>query len=106
MTVSGDRNSDGVSGNDRLYLLGTDTGRNSQRSASNITLDVKLSRDFRFTDRLRFTVSAEIFNLTNRHDTYIRRSGGGSSDTAAVVTTSNSIVGIPRQVQLGARFSF
>lgn len=105
MTVSGDRNGDGVSGNDRLYLNGADTGRNSQRSASNTYLDLALRRDFRFTKTMKLTLSADVFNLLNRHDTYTRRSGGGT-DAAPTITQTNSIVGSPRQVQLGVRFSF
>lgn len=106
LTYSGDLNKDGVSGNDRFYANGLDSGRNSQRAASNTSIDMRLSREWKFAKRLGFTVSADVFNLLNRHDTYLQNYISGSSDSNGTVLTRNSVVGIARQVQLGARLSF
>jgi hypothetical protein len=84
-----------------------DTGRNSQRRSSNTTIDMKLSRDFRLYKSLMLSVSAEVFNLLNRHDTYLYwKVGATSTDAAPVTYSSKEVVGLPRQVQVGARLSF
>ncbi len=98
--------------NDRLYLNGQDTGRNSQRTASNTYIDLRVSREFRFTQRLKFQVSVDVFNLLNRQDVYNRVSVAGtqtppaSTDAAPRAVLSQAYLGSPRQVQVGARFSF
>lgn len=107
LVYSKDMNSDGNSSNDRLFLNGQDTGRNTQRTASNTTLDLALRKDFQITSRVKFTLSADVFNLLNRHDTYTRNAVLGSgTDAAPAIQTSKSVVGSARQVQLGARVSF
>ncbi len=69
-------------------------------------LDAYKTRTGAYPDRLDdVKPSAERSRLLNRHDTYTRRSGGGT-DAAPTITQTNSIVGSPRQVQLGVRFSF
>jgi len=105
LTNSGDLNADGVSGNDRLYIGGVDTGRNSQRQSSRTYVDLKLSRDWTFAKRIKFTVSAEVFNLLNRAETYTNYRFTGT-DASPVLQTSNAVVSAPREVQLGARFAF
>jgi hypothetical protein len=113
LTYSKDVNGDSNTGNDRLFLNGMDTERNTQRSASNMTMDLGLRRDFHFTKTMKLTLSADVFNLMNRHDTYTRQfvsnstsTGGISSDAAPILGTSKSVVGSARQVQLGVRFAF
>lgn len=101
-----DMNNDG-SKTDRLFLGGMDTGRNTQRRSSNTTIDMKLSRDFRLYKSVRLAVSAEVFNVLNRHDTYLHQKVANSStDALPVTTTELAVVGDARQVQVGARFSF
>jgi hypothetical protein len=113
LNYSRDVNGDANTSNDRLFLNGVDTGRGSQRSASNLTLDLGLRREFTIWKQVKFTLSADVFNLFNRHDTYIQKfvsnstsTGGVSSDAAPIIGTRNAVVGGARQVQLGARFSF
>ena len=62
---------------------------------------------------MKFTISADVFNLMNRHDTYTQQfvsnsasTGGVSSDAAPIIGTRNAIVGGARQVQLGGRLTF
>ena len=105
---SADLNGDGNSssaGLDRLYRNGVDSGRNTQRIASSMTLDAKLSKEFALSQTTKFSVSFEVFNVLNRADTYNYIKGGGS-DAVPTTTISPSIVGSARQVQLGARLNF
>ncbi len=81
------------------------TERNQWRTSSQLIVDLKLSRDWQLTRVVKFTLSAEVFNLMNRADTYQRLRFTGT-DAAPVFTTSASIISTPRQVQLGARFAF
>jgi hypothetical protein len=105
LNYSSDLNKDGNSGYDRLYVGGLDTGRNTQRIAATHTIDMKLSREFGITKTVKFSVSGEVFNLLNRHDTYGFQKVGGS-DAAPTFTVSPSVTGSARQVQLGARLTF
>lgn len=102
-TSSSDLNADGVSGNDRMYAFGLDTGRNAFRRSSFTTVDAKFSRDFRLFKGSTLTLSAEVFDLFNRMDrwTFLR---GGSSNGSVTYTPSST--GGTRQVQLGARLTF
>lgn len=106
LTAGSDLNRDGSTSNDRILLGGLDSGRNSQRAASNTYVDLRISREFRLTRRVKFQVSADVFNILNRHDTYLQNYASGNSDANLAVLTRNGVVGITRQVQLGARLSF
>jgi TonB dependent receptor len=108
LTNSNDLNRDGVRGNDRLYQSGVDSGRNSQRNASTLFIDLKLSRSFAITQKVKFGVSAEVFNLLNRQDVFTVPSFRGT-DAAPTFATANVLSGgntSTRRVQLGARLSF
>lgn len=100
-----DINRDGIRGNDRAYVNGVDTGRNTLRSASTMTVDLKVFRDFPLWKKVKVQVSAEIFDVLNRHDTYLVNYTDGS-DLAPVARTRPAFIGGTRQVQLGARLSF
>jgi hypothetical protein len=80
-----------------------DTGRNSLRRSSYTTVDLKLSRDFSLMSKAKLTLSAEVFDLFNRMDTFnfIRATNGTTYNTP-----SPTSVGQTRQVQLGVRLSF
>ncbi len=106
MNYGTDLNYDGAK-NDRLFVAGMDTGRNSVRKSSNTTLDMKLSRDFRLYKKVRLAISADVFNILNRHDQFLyQKVDSSSSDAVPVISVSNDVVGSARQVQLGARLSF
>ncbi|WP_306600228.1 TonB-dependent receptor [Geothrix sp. 21YS21S-2] len=105
LVYSSDLNKDGNTGYDRVYADGKDTGRNSQRQGSTTTIDMKLSRDFNLVKKVKFQVSAEIFNLLNRHDTYSWVKAAGT-DAATTYTRTPTWLGSARQVQLGARLTF
>lgn len=100
ITSNNDLNSDTYN-NDRP--LGTE--RNQWRTSSQTFVDLKLSRDWFFTKTVKLTLSAEVFNLLNRVDTYQRLRFTGT-DAAPSITTSPSIVSTPREAQIGARLAF
>ncbi len=104
LTYGSDLNNDGIYNNDRF--LGTE--RNDHRACSNMMVDVKLSRDFAlpFWKKAKFGVSAEVFNLLNRQDTYRQAYVDGKTDALGQIRYKNAWVGSARQVQLGARFTF
>ena len=105
VVYSSDMNADSNSGYDRQYLNGVDTGRNTRRGASSMTLDGKLSKEFALSQTTKFSVSCEVFNILNRADTYNILKATGS-DTAPTTSLTPAIVGSARQVQLGARLNF
>jgi hypothetical protein len=106
----GDQNRDG-SYYDRPFVNGVDIGRNSYRTGSQQTFDIKISRDIQLYKKVKLQLSADIFNLLNRHDTYARTnvSDKTESPTAPAAFYEYSypyIRGDARQVQLGVRLSF
>lgn len=106
LTYGSDLNKDGAS-NDRVYLNGVDSGRNSQRSASTTSVDLKLSRDFQLHRTVKLGLSMEVFNLLNRHDTWVKTTPTGAADQATPsYLYSNQVNGAARQVQVGARLAF
>jgi hypothetical protein len=108
LMYSSDINKDKNSGNDRYYAAnGVDTGRNSQRAGSTLTFDLGLRRDFLFTKRVKLTLSADVFNLLNRLDTYMSyRPATSSSDATPSLQAQQNWIGSARQVQVGARLAF
>ncbi len=113
LRYSKDVNGDLNTGNDRFYTNRIDSGRNSERVASNTTMDLGLRKEFKFFRKVGLTLSADVFNLLNRQDTYSQlfvsnsnSTGGVSSDANPILGTRNAVVSEARQVQLGARISF
>lgn len=96
-----DLNADAITSNDRL--IGSQ--RNGFRSSSTTNVDMKMSRDWIFGGRMKFTLSAEVFNLLNHVDSYPRLTFGGT-DAAPVITYARNVTSSAREVQLGARFAF
>jgi hypothetical protein len=112
ITYGSDLNRDGITGNDRFYINGQDSGRNAFRNGASNTVDLRLQKDFRFHRSLGLTLSADVFNAFNDHNTYTYQTLPGaapfSSDAAPRLVNAEGVVGFPsgRQVQLGARFTF
>jgi len=107
LMYTNDQNGDANTGNDRFYADGRDSGRNTQRAGSQLFLDLGLRRDFFFTKKLKLTLSADVFNLLNRQDTYLSyRPTSGSTDAAPALQAQQNWIGSARQMQFGARFAF
>ncbi len=89
------------------------TNVNSGRADSFSQVDLRLSRDFKFTDTLGVELIAEVFNLFNATNP-----AGFRGDRTATDTNGNSLFGKPstyagdplqgeqRLIQFGARFHF
>ncbi len=102
-----DMNKDGNNNNDRYFVNGQDTGRNTQRAGSLTSLDLGLRRDIPIVRKVKLTLSVDVFNLLNRQDTYLSQQvASSSSDTNPQLNQAYSWIYNPRQVQWGARLSF
>jgi hypothetical protein len=115
LTYGADVNGDGNTSNDRYFRNGVDTGRNTQRSGSVLYMDLGLRRDFLLTKKVKLTLSADVFNLLNRQDTYLSTKVSYTAPVTPATVDANSAsnlvqqqnwLGSARQVQLGARFAF
>ncbi len=116
-TYSVDINGDGQRNSDRL--LGVE--RNAYREGSRKNVDLKLSRDLRFSKRYALNLSVEVSNLFNQTARYNRLNSvtarqltpSGVSPVRYANPDDNPTLGYTlwtlsqeRRVQLGARFSF
>lgn len=102
-----DVNGDGATSNDRFYINGMDSGRNAYRGASQTSIDLGLRRDFKITRKVKFTASADIFNILDRRDTFMKQvPTSGSSDAAPALQRNWTPLGETRRVQIGARLAF
>jgi hypothetical protein len=96
-----DRNFD-TNNNDRPFGV----GRNSGRGFDFASLDLRLSRRFRFTDHAALEVVAEGFNMLNRANLSIPNNIFGTGATPLPTFDQPTAALDPRQFQLGLRFNF
>lgn len=96
-----DRNID-TNFNDRPIGVGRNTGIGFDFSS----FDVRLSRRFRFSERFGLEVLAEGFNLLNSSNFAVPRNTFGSGVTPVANFGTPQSAFDPRQIQLGAKFSF
>jgi hypothetical protein len=101
----------GVGGSSRFPGV----GRNTFIGPGAASLDMRLSRDIRIKEHIRWSLIAETFNLTNRYEiTSINTTqysiGGGTIlfPQSSFQTRSGAGTNLfgPRQFQLGTRFTF
>jgi hypothetical protein len=113
--VGDDTQNDGNTDNDRAIIDGRVVGRNSFRQPKFFNMDIRLLKAFKFSETKRLSISAEVFNVTrNTNKNYsndaISIVGPGNVSAANIGEAFNapltSRFGGPRQLQLGARFSF
>jgi hypothetical protein len=114
-TINSDVNGDLNSGTDRPTINGVHLGRNSERLPSFQTVDFRLSKIFGIAST-KLSLFAECFNCLNRTNKGISTNNQiwGTAQTPRVdpVTGAQTFgvpdqfVGIPRTIQLGARFEF
>jgi hypothetical protein len=96
-----DRNFD-ANNNDRPTGLGRNTGRGFDFAS----LDLRLSRRFRFTDRIGLEALAEGFNILNRANLAIPNNTFGMGATPLPAFGQPTAAFDPRQFQLGLRLNF
>jgi hypothetical protein len=100
-------------------LLGTDrnldtnfndrppgVGRNTGRGFDFASLDLRLSRHFNFTERLKLETLVEGFNLFNRANLQIPNNVFGSGTTPLATFGQPTAAGDSRQIQFGLRLSY
>ena len=92
----------------RGVLNGVLQSRNGERNESRQTVDVRVGKFFRFGDGLRLDIFVEAFNLFDQHSFTVGFNQRDLSD--GVIPEDFGIpsgrITAPRQLQVGARFSF
>jgi hypothetical protein len=122
-TITGDANRDGNDMNDRLPGV----SRNAYVGPDYFTSDLRLSRQFPVSDRMKVELLAESFNFTNRDNKRVDITDDGFVNAAGQFVPYNTTVSgkqypayflgsssfltpnsayAPRQVQFGIRFAF
>jgi hypothetical protein len=102
---TGSDNNGDTNTNDRPAGLGRNTGRGFDY----LTLDIRLSRSFRLSERLRLEGLAEAFNALNRTNKQLPNNifGNGLYPVApASGFGAATAVGDPREIQFALRFRF
>jgi hypothetical protein len=100
-----------LTGNDRNFDTNNNdrpagVGRNTGRGFNFASLDLRLSRRFQFTERVRLEVLAEGFNVLNRSNFSIPNNIFGTGTTPLPSFGQPTAAFDPRQFQLGLRLSF
>jgi len=96
--TGGDRNFD-TNVNDRPVGVGRNTGDGFDFAS----FDLRLSRRFRFSDRLGLEVIAEGFNVMNRSNLQLPNGFFGTGLTPSPSFGKATAAGDPRQIQFGLR---
>ncbi|HKQ99740.1 MAG TPA: carboxypeptidase regulatory-like domain-containing protein [Pyrinomonadaceae bacterium] len=96
-----DRNFD-TNSNDRPAGVGRNTGRGFGYSS----LDLRLSRRFQLTERVRAEAMTEVFNVLNHANLQIPNNIFGSGNVPPASFRNATAAADPRQLQFGLRLSF
>ncbi len=100
-----------LTGNDRNFDTNFNdrpagVGRNTGRGFSSASLDLRLARKFRLTERLGLEAIAEGFNVLNRANLQLPNNVYGTGAQPLPAFGRPTAAGDPRQIQLGLRLSF
>lgn len=100
-----------LTGNDRNFDTNFNDrppgmGRNSGRGFDFASLDLRLSRRFRFTERVEVEAIAEAFNALNRANLQLPNNTFGTGQTPLATFGLPTAASDPRQIQFGLRLSF
>jgi hypothetical protein len=82
------------------------TARNTGRGFANASLDLRLSRTFRLSDRVGLEAIAEGFNVLNRANLQLPNNIFGTGRTPLPNFGQPNAAADPRQIQLGLRLGF
>lgn len=96
-----DRNGD-TNNNDRPVGVGRNTGRGFDFAS----LDMRLSRTFKFNERFSLETIAEGFNLFNRSNLGVPNNIFGTGTTPLAAFGRATVANDPRQIQFGLRLNF
>ena len=117
---SADLNGDGATNaNDRQFINGVDTGRNTFRQPSYSRLDLRISKAVRLGKQRTVEVAADIFNALNAENRFVSGptsnstttgnqlfNGSGPGGLNPNVGVTDSQLGSPRTGQVSLRFKF
>lgn len=81
-------------------------GRNSERGFDFASLDLRLSRRFRFTERFELETILEGFNVLNRSNLQLPNNTFGTGQSPLATFGRPTAASDPRQLQLGLRLNF
>ena len=81
-------------------------GRNAGRGFGSTTLDLRLSRKFQLSERVRLEAIAEGFNVFNRANFQVPNNVFGTGATPLPAFGRPTAASDPRQIQFGVRFNF
>ncbi|HUQ32500.1 MAG TPA: carboxypeptidase regulatory-like domain-containing protein [Pyrinomonadaceae bacterium] len=100
-----------LTGNDRNFDTNfndrpTGMARNSGRGFDSASLDLRLSRKFRITERVGLEAIMEGFNVLNRSNFQIPNNTFGTGQTPLATYGTPTAASDPRQLQVGLRISF
>jgi hypothetical protein len=100
-----------LTGNDRNFDTNVNdrpvgVGRNAGEGFDFATLDLRLSRNFRVTERIRIEAIAEGFNLLNRANYQLPNNVFGTGTSPLPSFGRPTAAADPRQIQFGLRLSF
>jgi hypothetical protein len=99
--LGSDRNFD-TSNNDRPLGVGRNTGRGFDYAS----LDLRLSRNFRLTEKAELQLIAEGFNMLNRSNLGVPNNTFGSGTTPLLTFGQATSAFDPRQFQFGVKLKF
>jgi hypothetical protein len=99
--LGSDRNFD-TNNNDRPV----DIGRNTGRGFDFASVDLRIGREFRLTDRVSLRILAEGFNLLNRANYGVPNNTLGTGTTSLPTFGQPTAAFDPRQFQFGLKLSF
>jgi hypothetical protein len=114
-TIGFDTQNDGNDDNDRAIINGHVAGRNSMRGSPFSDLDMRILKSFRTGEHSKLETFAEFFNVTHNTNKGYGPDAVSLFGTAAVPNPTagqalfapfTTRFGGPRQVQMGARYSF
>ncbi len=106
-----DLNNDGDFGNDRQFVNGVDTGRNSFRQPSFKRFDIRLQKSVKLGGAKRLDLAIDVFNLLNSDNLFVNTTNSNflGPTTGSInpnLDVPNAQSGDPRTAQLSARFTF
>ncbi len=110
-TSANDLNNDGNLGNDRQFIDGVDTGRNSYRQPGYSRLDLRLGKSVRLGGRRAVDLAVDIFNAYNAKNLVVPPQnqmfeGAEPGTLNPALDRRDAQAGEPRSAQVSLRFRF
>jgi hypothetical protein len=104
-TSTSDINGNGNFDDDRQFIDGRDTGRNSFRQPNFYKLDLRLTKGFRLTSNQQIDVGVDIFNVLDNENRFVSVRNRNFLNNPNV-GVPDSQLGDPRTAQISLRYRF